>query len=213
MKKAFTLLELIFVLVVIAIITTTLLPRIQKDKVQEAALQIQTHIRYTQHLAMVADQYNPKDDNWYKKRWQIIFSKQSNSDGEWAYTIFSDFAGSSSGRPNEEEIALNPLDHNQRMTGGYNTGSAALNIRSDSFKGMRQLNLGKTYNISSMEFSCSQRVSFDYLGRPIKSNLASNSSPYDSNDLIEEDCNITLSDGKHEKTVQIHAETGFVEIF
>lgn len=37
--------------------------------------QVIAHIRYTQHLAMMDDKFNADESTWYKRRWQIWFSK------------------------------------------------------------------------------------------------------------------------------------------
>ena len=60
-KKAFTLLEIVFVIVVIGILATVILQRRQDNSLREAALQLISDIRYTQHLALTDDKYNPKD--------------------------------------------------------------------------------------------------------------------------------------------------------
>ena len=56
-KKAFTMLELVFVIVVSGILAATFIPRFDRDNLQEAADQVISHIRYTQHLAMVDDKF------------------------------------------------------------------------------------------------------------------------------------------------------------
>jgi len=212
MKNAFTLLELVFVIVVVGILAATMLPKMEDNAIERAAVQLQSHIRYTQHLAMVDDHYNASDANWFKKRWQIIFSKQENSDDKWAYTIFEDIASTSSGRPNKDEIAINPLNHNQRMTGGYNSANE-LDINHEDFVGMKDLNLGLRYGVTDMNFtSCSQRIAFDYLGRPIISDLSSNTTAYDNNDLLDNDCKIVISDGVKKATLTIKAQSGYVSI-
>jgi len=211
MKRAFTLLELVFVIVIVGILAATMIPRTNDDSLARAAIQLQSHIRYTQHLAMVDDQFNPIDGNWYKKRWQIIFSKQNSSADKWAYTIFSDKNSGSSGRPNETEIAWNPLHNDQRMTGGYNSAQD-LNVSNPNFIGMKSMNLGLSYGITNMSFSCYQRLSFDYLGRPIKSDLSSNDEAYDSNDLIKDYCDINLSNSSGTATVRVYAQTGYVQV-
>jgi hypothetical protein len=63
-----------------------------------------------------------------------------------------------------------------------------------------------------MTFSCNQRISFDYLGRPIKSDLSSNHRSYDKNDLIRDYCDINLSNGRETATVRVYAETGYVQV-
>ena len=210
MKKAFTLLELIFVIVVIGIIAAAIIPRMKNNSLQQAAIQIESHIRYTQHLAMVDDKYDDSDSNWFKKRWQIIFAKQANTDQQWAYTIFSDIVGGNSGKPNKTEIAINPMNHNQRMTGGYNSAQE-LNVSSSNFVGMQSMNIGKKYGVTDMNFSCSQRLVFDYLGRPMKSDLSGNSKPYEENDLITDTCKITLKNESESVVIDINKQTGFIK--
>ena len=56
--------ELVFVIVVIGIITAVMLPRIDRDNVYEAAQQLISHIKYTQHLAMMDNKFDDTDDEW-----------------------------------------------------------------------------------------------------------------------------------------------------
>ena len=73
MRKAFTLLELVFVLVVIGILAAVIIPSTRTNPVREAAIQLVSHIRYTQHLAMVDDKFDIANATWYKDRWLISF--------------------------------------------------------------------------------------------------------------------------------------------
>lgn len=73
MKKAFTLLELVFVIVVIGILAAVILPRVKTDPVAEAAVNLLSQIRYTQHLAIIDDKF-AKNNTWYKDRWQIVLN-------------------------------------------------------------------------------------------------------------------------------------------
>ena len=81
MKKAFTLIELVFVMIVLAILTFALWPTKQPTQALEAARQIVAHIRYTQHLALNDDKFATHKDgtsniakDWYKRLWRITFS-------------------------------------------------------------------------------------------------------------------------------------------
>ena len=49
MINAFTLIELVFVIVVVGVLAAAIIPRIQTNPVKEAAIQLLSHIRNTQH--------------------------------------------------------------------------------------------------------------------------------------------------------------------
>ena len=229
MKKAFTLIELIFVIVIIGILASIIGQTTKTNPLQEAATQLASHIRYTQHLALVDDRYNKhrKDKNgnviWYKERWQLVFSssKYTGGDDVWAYTIFSDTAGGSTGDAQESEIAINPQNANQIMTGGYGK-TKAINFTDDGFKGMRTLNIGTKYGIVGdkavkLEGGCkNNRITFDHLGRPFTGKQSSMKTPYNNGStqrLVnkEEGCKIKLTHISGDTiTLRITRETGFV---
>jgi len=72
-KKAFTLIELIFIIVIMGILIAVIVPRVNSNKLDEAAIKLISDIRYTQHLAMVDDKFNKDSSNWFKERWRIVF--------------------------------------------------------------------------------------------------------------------------------------------
>ena len=224
MKKAFTMIELVFVIVVIGILAAVILPNTKTNPVQEAAIQLVSHIRYTQHLAMVDDKFDATDANWYKKRWQIVFSDALLTTNEkYSYTIYSDGAGVNSGDPNINEIAKNPANPEQLMTGGATGGEAKLAYSHKDFPGMKKLNLGLSYGITSITFSSSckvgtsERLAFDHIGRPIKGKLSNssgggNSQSYEDDNLIQSDCMITLTDDSESVIITVTRETGYTYI-
>lgn len=79
MRKAFTMIELVFILVVIGILAATIIPRTRTNPVQEAAIDLVSKIRYTQHLALINDKYDAADNVWFKNRWQIVFAGNTYS--------------------------------------------------------------------------------------------------------------------------------------
>lgn len=196
MKKAFTLLELIFVIVVIGILAGAIIPNVKSSSLYDAASQVVSHIRYVQHLAMIDDKFNSKDEDWYKTRWQIKFSKVSGSDNKWAYAIFHDLDKDSS--PDANEIAINPLDNTKKLTGGY-TGA----IEYSSKTATKELNLGNKYSIMDVDFNnCGinnndekKRIFFDNLGRPYSDNpnlLDSIFKDGSKSRLLKQSCQIIL---------------------
>lgn len=224
MKKAFTLLELIFVIVVIGILAATIIPEMKSNSLYDAANQVVGHIRYTQHLAMVDDKFSSNDEDWYKTRWQIKFSKVSGSDDKWAYAIFHDLDKDSS--PDAIETAVNPLDNTKRLTGGY-SGAIEYNSKSAT----KELNLGNKYSIMDIDFNnCGinnsddkKRIFFDYLGRVYSDNpnlLDSVFKDGSTNRLLQKTCQIILcntsdcstADKKDKVIIEIEKETGYTHI-
>jgi prepilin-type N-terminal cleavage/methylation domain-containing protein len=170
-RHAFTMIELVFVIVMVGILSAILIPRMQGSRLYEAADQIASHIRYTQHLAMMDDKFDPTggDSEWFKGRWQILFDQGGFTDRNWVYTIFSDHWWPTrsgmhmySGTPEYDitylasggdEIAKNPQDTSKRLTGGSNEGlgyipdnviTKALNLSKEY--GIKKNNDGVTFN-------------------------------------------------------------------
>jgi prepilin-type N-terminal cleavage/methylation domain-containing protein len=215
-KKAFTLLELIFVIVVIGILAAAVIPSTKSDRAHDAALQLVSHIRYTQHLAMIDDKFDANDNVWYKKRWQITFNNGDDTNNKWSYTIFSDTAGSSTGSPDKTEVAINPLNPSKKLTGGFN-GTGFIHTGDD--EATAEMNLGEKYGINDVVFSpsCkfygSTKIAFDHLGRPLKGAFENYSSAYPtSSRIIQSQCVITLVSSESNASIAIEPETGYAHI-
>ena len=216
MKKAFTLIELVFVIIVIGIIAATVIPRTSSNGLQEAAIQVVSHIRYTQHLAMVDDKFDSSDSLWYRDRWQIQFNKTIDGEDVWAYTIYNDTSRSSNAN-GVNEIAKNPENRNQYMTGG-----ASGFIDLDDSRRSKKMALQESFGIKDIEFnncgSTAKRVSFDYLGRPLNGNP--NTATNTVERLITSQCLITIctvldcdaADESEKLTIAIEPESGYIHI-
>ena len=219
-KKAFTILELVIVIVVVGILAAVLIPRFKKNDVNHAANQILSHIRYTQHLAMVDDKYDPKKSDWYKGLWQIRFFKKDSasrdgSSAKWAYAVFSDKDSGSGydGNPNATtgEVALDPLT-GKLISGGFT-------IDYNDPRTLKAAAIEEEYNIVDVRFSSncsyyrSKRIVFDNLGRPLKGNPKNYTKNYEANKIIQNRCLITFCfyDSSCTKNFQvaIEPETGF----
>lgn len=230
MRRGFTLIEIIFVIIIVGILSSVLVPRFTRPTLIEAANQIVSHIQYTQHLAMIDNKFDPDDQFWYKTRWQIFFAKTTGSNLEWAYSIFSDHLGTHTGNPDEGEIAKNISNQLQYLTGGYSAGtlpyvvSGAINP-----KITKEMNLGHKYSIKDIEFrggcrtGAIKRIAFDNIGRPLYGNsrylnsLYSGTSTPAGSHLLETQCRIQLcsvtdcsvANSDEIITIAIEEETGY----
>ena len=225
-KRAFTMIELVFVIVVVGILAAIMIPKLNRNASREAANQILTHIRYTQHLAMQDDKYeNFVSDNpvrWFRMRWGVAFnntSLQKCSIDEpgvvtWKYSVF--FDKSLNGNINSEnEVANDIYKSGKLLSGGWSSGIVTEAICK---KWNKELNLGKRFGIASVDFrdGCSgmQTIIFDEMGRPLR--VASTTSggakrTYDR--LLKKDCKITITDKRgNQTTITIEKESGFTSI-
>ena len=179
MKKAFTLIELVFVIGVLGILTFALWPTKQPTQAFEAARQIVAHIRYTQHLALNDDKFATHTDtdgtggniaiDWYRRLWRITFSNIAADEnckiGGWRYAVYQNISRglSDRGQPNGTvEAASNPAQAGKVLSACY---SGLSTNTSD------ELNLGQTYKIETIDFSefaaggVIRGIIFDELGR------------------------------------------------
>lgn len=191
MKKAFTMMELIFVIVVIGILAVVIMPRTGSNKLYEAATQVLSHIRYTQHLAMVDDKFDTNDTLWFRENWQIQFESLT----QVGYMIYSD--KNHLGNASDDELAKDPLSGEAIS---HATGVA---------------DLKKKYGITQVQFAdaCDdgKELSFDFLGRPYT--FITISAPPTSNIyqyLLTSNCDITLTGSEGTTaTIRVHPETGY----
>ena len=196
--SAFTMLELIFVIVVLGILSALAMPRLERDLRQEAKDNLLSAVRYTQHLALTDDKTNPSDGNWQKKLWMIQFVQFG---GKLRYRIGADTNGG--GAIDKVEAAIDPINGKYI----YNNSTS---LQSDESP---NIFLGKTYGIDSISLSggcTSQHIAFDNLGRPFNGITTATN---DYSKYMTNDCNMTFgfaSSDISDLVITIAQETGYV---
>ncbi len=197
-RRAFTMLELVFVIVVLGILAVAIIPQMDRDNIGEAAYQVARHVRLAQHYALVEDRFEnttPAND-WRKTMWRIAFR-----DGE-CYSVYADRDGSG-GIPAESERAVDPMTKEWVWS---NTSC------SDSVDGANEeVLLWKKYGVSGVTVCGGglKNIAFDNMGRPGRISGGANGTMI----FLNADCDIgiTTNDG-NSATVRVHQDTGFVEV-
>ncbi|MCK9374470.1 MAG: prepilin-type N-terminal cleavage/methylation domain-containing protein [Sulfuricurvum sp.] len=202
-RLAFTLLELVFVIIVIGILAVLAMPNFSSNPLQQAAMQVAEHIRYTQHLAMVDDKFDQTDPTWWQKRWQMRFPHTTiNGIKVYYYEVFSD--DNKAGNSNLNEEAVDPLT-GQTIGDGV---TAVATIPDTSL-----VNLTKRFGVTSVTGTCVlggayRTIAFDNLGRPyldVYTDIYSNVVPAGG-------CTIVLNHPDGTATITVQEETGLVSI-
>lgn len=203
LRKAFTLIELIFVIVIIGVLSAIAMPRFQDHALQDATDQLIKHIRFTQALALAQDHYNDTNPIWFNNRWTIVFHQNVGNPN--SYSIMSG-----------ANFAVDP--HTGLLIAGAATGTAN-NLR------LMDVDLEDEYNVNIDMGNCNfpggttaaNQISFDYLGRPHCIPVAATLNPYSSiaNNAVNvfgQNMTIRLTHATSGETrdILIEAETGFV---
>lgn len=205
-KRAFTMIELIFVIIVLGILAAVALPRLDRDYKQDAADSILSNIRYTQHLALI--DYKHKFDNpkWQQRFWKIMFSSCLN--GDLFYRIGSDDNMTSSGLFTKNEAAIDPITSKPiYMANNDAYCDADKSVSSEIF-------LTKRFGVTDIDTTnCNNlaHIGFDHLGRPHQGYGNSTSADYSS--YMDTNCtfNFTMSNGDT-FDINVAQETGYASI-
>ncbi|ACM93468.1 N-terminal methylation [Nautilia profundicola AmH] len=169
-SSAFTMIELLVVIIIIGIIVATLSFNFSPNRLQLATDQLIKDIKFTQSLALKDDKYQPfpkssssEDQNqskyWFKQWWQLRIGRTTN--GNYFYEIFSDSVNSSNifdktANP-LSEVALDP------QTKKYLTGNYSANTDEDLNLSKMGISIIKDDNNNTLT-SGSIRFVFDNVG-------------------------------------------------
>jgi type II secretory pathway pseudopilin PulG len=215
LTPAFTMLELVFVIILLGILAALALPRMERDIRQEAGDNILSAIRYTQHLALTDNKHTFDAADWQQTLWMIRFETYGT---DVIYKIGTD--ADKDGNIDKKHSAIDPL------TGKYLWTSNATKD-SDEAPGIF---LTDRYGINSVSFNGCQgsqqttakHIAFDNKGRPHRGILDTTSSGGTSSGASNDfrtyvkngQCEITFTSSSFDGNLKIIIleETGYAYI-
>jgi len=197
MKKGFSLIEIIFTLMLIAIVTSYTLNKTKNSKLEIAANKIILYLNFTRYIAFLDNKYDPSRSDWYKSRWTLKFKNCNKSIGGIYYTVYSDT--NLGGRINKTETLKDPLN-NQYL---YSNGCKKDNVGDKS----KYILLTQQYDVVDVKVSCYKGSGLGYISfgndGVIYSKLGSNPK------VLKSKCTITLIDKHNNKKSIIVEPTGY----
>jgi prepilin-type N-terminal cleavage/methylation domain-containing protein len=217
--SAFTMLELVMVVVVLGILASLALPRFDTKKRQEAADNILSSIRFTQSLALL-DNKNDRTEagldtngvktNWQKGLWHIRFDRYANG-AKWFYTVSSSMDGSTNVDKGETAIDASNGKFMYNLAGNGVIGDdESPNIFISEKYGIDNVDFTNcTGDLGRLKSSnTATHLAFDYMGRPHKGIYGATNN-YAT--VMHEDCIIrfTFLDESEPLDIQINSETGY----
>ncbi len=214
-RRAFTLLELVMVIVVLGILTALALPRMERDVRQEAGDNILSAIRYAKHMALIDNVTDPRQSNWQRAFWRFGVRTCLASEGDVFYYVASD--ENRGGNIDNNEAAIDPLN-GKIMMGAPGTScasgsnnSASPNIFISHKYGIKDTNM--FLNCGGGGTDAARYVGFDHMGRPHVGFSGSTSPDYST--IMTSDCNLTFKfkdTSIPDLVIRIEKETGHAYI-
>jgi len=212
LTSAFTMIELIFAIVIVGILAATVLTRVERDLKMEAADNLLSAFRYTQHLALIDDKHDFNDAKWQRRYWRLYFGTCNDDNNTFFYTIGSDddMTGSTNARVEQNESAIDPASGKPFWwKDGVNCDSGGDGSASPT------IFISHLYGIDNITASDggALHIAFDRLGRPHRGSGFSNSTTPDYSGYLSNDLTFTfhLKNGESFQ-ITILQETGYAYI-
>ena len=187
--------ELVFVIIVLGIIASLAMDRMDRDIKQEAAQTILSHIRLAQQMAL-RDNKHRSDNNekWQKAYWRFEYiACTGSSNTAWTYRVGSSIDLGLN--IDKDEAAVNPMDGKYLYTNGD-----CKNLASDESPTVL---LTKKFGIHNIEMvgceiapgstTTAKHIAFDYLGRPHRGVGGYNSVSQQFIKKLRSDCRFTFT--------------------
>jgi len=198
-KEAFTMLELILVIVVMGILAAYSIPRFKRDTRIEAINHMLTMIRYTQNLALHDSKHLTNNSYWQRTFWRFEIKRCRGETLFYLIGTDSDLSNTIT----RNETAIDP-SNGKLLYWATGTSCPKNDTKALSDNVSPNIFITRKYGINNVTFrSCSlmidgrstsiskKHIGFDNFGRPIRKYTTSNTPNY--NGHAKTNCKITFS--------------------
>jgi len=210
-KFAFTMIELVFVIVILGILASVAMGRMERDLKQEASSIILSHIRLAQQLALNDNKHrSDNNDRWQGTYWRFEF-RNCNFNGD-VMPVYSVGSGQlSNGALSKATSAIDPVN-GKYLYATCTASTIGNDVSKDIF-------IGKHFGVKNLEIKkCTtpqytgQNFGFDYLGR-LHVGIDTYGTSINFDRLATRDCNLTVTMSDDTKfSIIIKNETGYAYI-
>lgn len=204
-KNAFSIFELILIIILISIITILFNFKKPVNKLELATNRLALYLKEVRYKALINDKYNKDDSLWHKKRWTLKFFRCSKKIGGIYYVIYSD--KNETGHPSANESLQDPLTKKAI----YSSNRCEIDNKYSKYTLLTQ-----EYDIDKVSISCNStsslgQLSFGNDGK-VYTKLSSYEGEYDEYELKEK-CRIKLIDkDKNFREIEIVPKTGYLRV-
>ena len=146
LHSAFSLIELIFAISIIAILVSQIVPKKQHSKLDLAAQRVVMYLKHTRYLGLVDNKYSLTNTEWFKARWTLKFQNCSKDEDGMYFVVYSDESGGTAAFK-KDECAKDPIT-SRILYSGYKCEP-----RDDESK---YILLTKEYGITKVTMSCNK---------------------------------------------------------
>lgn len=222
MKKAFTLIEVIFIIVVVGILSTIAISRFNSKDLLRGAEMVARDIEYVKHLAVIDDNRVPND----------MIQKHENNSNFWAITFIGignepkmsifKYTNPSINYGTVQTAVVDYLDKEKFLTLTVRDGKDDDIIDGSVIKTSSRVHLKKTYSINRIDNNdCLLRdyggnntplntILFNEEGVPYVANSGKGSFSYLQK--LQNICTLKIKAGSDTKCIDIYPETGYVKV-
>lgn len=203
MKKAFSLLEIIFILSILILIGSFSNLKLQNNSLDDLANRIVLYLKQTRYQALIENQEKKDDILWHKKRWTIKFFRCRKSVGGLYYVIYSD--KNKKGHPSSKEAMNDPLTKKKI----YSSNKCELSPNNSKY-----VLLTKEFNVKDINISCNKTNSIGQISFGSDGRIYSKLSSFENENYeyeIKDKCKIELNtEGKGHEAIIIEGKTGYI---